>query len=113
MLQPQQEINQQDYLNILTKSTMGVLKSNVGPKLTLLNFISLCNMLVSAQCWEAWPLKSKPRSPYVCSQCSRDKQTPKKFSVENSMIPSSVPPELQNLTQIEEMLLPLTFKHDA
>ena len=36
---------------------------------------------------------------------SRDKKSPKKFSVENSMIPSSVPPELRNLTQIEEMLI--------
>ena len=54
-------------------------------------------------CHEAWPLKSKPRSPYVCSRCCRDKKSPKKFSSENS--PSSVPHELQNLTQIEEMLI--------
>jgi hypothetical protein len=40
---------------------------------------------------------------YVCSQCSRDKKSPKKFSVENLMIPSSVPHELQDLTQVEEM----------
>ena len=33
------------------------------------------------------------------------KKTPKKFFLENSMIPSSVPYELQNLTQIEEMLI--------
>ena len=56
-------------------------------------------------CHEAWPLKSKPRPPYVCSRCSRDKKSPKKFCCENSMIPSSVPNELQNLTQIEEMLI--------
>ena len=56
-------------------------------------------------CWEAWPLKSKPRSPYVCSQCSRDKKSPRKFSLENSMIPSFIPDELQNLTQVEEMLV--------
>jgi hypothetical protein len=41
----------------------------------------------------------------TCSRCKRDKKTPKKFSLENSMIPSSVPYELQNLTQIEEMLI--------
>ena len=56
-------------------------------------------------CFEAWPLKSKPKTPYVCSRCSRDKKSPKKFSVENSMIPSSVPDELKKLTQVEEMLI--------
>lgn len=45
----------------------------------------------------------------MCSNCSKDKQTPKKFSKENSMIPSSVPMELQNLTQIEEMLIARAF----
>ena len=58
-------------------------------------------------CHEAWPLKSKPWSPdsYVCSRCVRDKKSPTKFSVGYSMIPSAVPPELQNLTQVEEMLI--------
>ncbi|CAB4032942.1 Hypothetical predicted protein [Paramuricea clavata] len=35
----------------------------------------------------------------------RDKKIPKKFSKENSMIPSPIPPELQGLTQVEEMLV--------
>jgi hypothetical protein len=56
-------------------------------------------------CREAWPLKSKPKSPYICRRCSLDKQSPKKFSDENFMIPSSVPDALQDLTQIEEMLI--------
>ncbi len=58
-------------------------------------------------CQEAWPLKYKPRSldNYVCLRCSKDKKSPKKFSVENLMIPSSVPHELQDLTQVEEMLI--------
>ena len=58
-------------------------------------------------CKEAWPRKSKPRSPdsYICLQCSRDKNSPKKFSVDNLMIPSTIPIELQGLTQIEEMLI--------
>ena len=58
-------------------------------------------------CREAWPLKSKPMSPdcYICSRCSRDTKSPEKFSLENSMIPSPVPHELQNLTQVEEMLI--------
>jgi hypothetical protein len=65
-------------------------------------FISKCSI-----CHEAWPLKSKPRSytGYVCSQCCRDKKSPKKFSFENSMIPSSVPQQLKYLTQVEEMLI--------
>jgi hypothetical protein len=49
--------------------------------------------------------KSKPSSNYTCGRCSRDKKVPQKFSAQNFMIPSSVPAELQNLTQIEEMLL--------
>ena len=56
-------------------------------------------------CQEAWPLKSRPKAPYVCSRCVKDKKSPRKFSLENSMIPSSVPQELQDLTQIEEMLI--------
>jgi hypothetical protein len=51
-------------------------------------------------CHEAWPLKTKPKlCEYVCARCSRDKNTPKKFSNENSMIPSPVPKQLQGLTQ--------------
>lgn len=62
-------------------------------------------------CHEAWPLKSKPKQidKYVCSRCSRDKTIPKKFSVQNSMIPSPVPKELQGLTQFEEMLIARAF----
>ena len=60
-------------------------------------------------CCGAWPQKSKKRkktiSNYVCTTCLRDKHHPKKFSKENFMIPSSVPEELQSLTQIEEMLI--------
>ena len=58
-------------------------------------------------CHEAWPLKTKPKevSTYVCSRCSRDKNNPKKFPVENSMIPPPVPKQLQGLTQFEEILI--------
>ena len=70
---------------------------------SILYFITQCTI-----CREAWPLKSKPKSPntYVCSRCSRDKVSPKKFSCENSMIPSPVPDELEGLSQVEEMLIP-------
>ena len=58
-------------------------------------------------CKEALPINTKPRSPatYICLRCSRDKNTPKKFSDANSMIPRPVPFELQGLTQTEEMLI--------
>lgn len=49
----------------------------------------------------------KKINKYVCSRCSRDKSVPKKFSAQNSMIPSPVPKELQGLTQFEEMLIAL------
>ena len=60
-------------------------------------------------CQEAWPLKSKPRSPYVCSRCSRDEKSPKILSSESSMIPSPVPNELKDFTQVEEMLIARTL----
>ena len=64
-------------------------------------------MLQCKVCREAWPLheRSKSKDSHVCRRCSVDKGTPKKFSVENDMIPSPVPKELQGLTQIEEMLI--------
>ena len=56
--------------------------------------------------YQAWPQKSRKQlSKYVCLTCSRDKEHPKRFSKENNMIPSSVPKELQELRQIEEMLI--------
>ena len=36
---------------------------------------------------------------------SGKKKAPTKFSVENSMVPGQVPEQLQNLTQVEEMLI--------
>ena len=60
-------------------------------------------------CFEAWPLKFKPKAAYVCSRCSRDKKSLKMFSVENSLIPSSVPLKLKDLTQVEEMLIAHTY----
>lgn len=41
-------------------------------------------------CQEAWPINFTPRlhNQYQCSRCTNDKELPKKFSKENSMIPS-------------------------
>ena len=59
-------------------------------------------MIQCTICQERWALKSTPKNSnkYICLRCSRDKTLPKKFSCENHMIPSKVPPELQELTQI-------------
>ena len=44
-------------------------------------------------CHEAWPLSvnNKKVAQYICSRCVRDKNSMKKFSAENNMIPSPVP----------------------
>ena len=72
-------------------------------------------------CLEAWPvkkkkvvkkkiLKTKMQESYYCTQCKSDKKYPKKFSLENNMIPSQVPVELRGLTQCEEILIRQHFK---
>ena len=46
----------------------------------------------------------------MCVTDAREiKKNKKKISFENSMIPSAVPPELQNMTQFEEMLISRAF----
>ena len=57
-------------------------------------------------CNEQWPMRIQLNmDPYICTRCQRDKHNPKLFSAENDMDPGSVPPCLQNLTQIEELLI--------
>ena len=105
--QPHSEINQQDYLNTFDIHNNGGIEEQCWANANMNRFHRSVQYIVSqcTVCKEAWPLKSKPRPPYVCSRCSRDKKIPKKFSSQNFMIPSCVPIELQNLTQIEEMLI--------
>ena len=106
--QPKHEIlNQQDYLNMFDKTNNGGIEEQCWAKANINKFNKSVQYIVRqcTVCQEAWPLKSKPNTPYVCLRCSRDKKSPKKFSCQNSMIPSCVPHELQNLTQIEEMLI--------
>ena len=102
-------VNQQDYLKEHHLAKNGSIEEQCWAKANIKKFHKSVQFSVSRRkvCQEAWPLKSKPRSPndYVCSRCSRDKKSPKKFSFENSMIPSLIPQELQGLTQIEEMLI--------
>lgn len=58
-------------------------------------------------CLKVLPLKSTPfkTNQYQCSRYMRDRQIPKKFWKENNVIPSSVPYQLQGLTQQEQMLV--------
>ena len=85
----------------------GVIEEQCWAKTSINKFHKSVKYIVSqcTVCQEAWPLKSKPMPPYVCSRCCRDKKSPKKFSSENSVIPSKVPHELQNLTQTEKTLI--------
>ena len=100
-------MSQQDYLKEFDIKRNGNIHNQTWAKANINKFYKSVQYIVSqcTVCKEAWPLKSKPRSPYMCSRCSRDKKSLKKFSCKNSMIPSSVPNELQNLTQVEEMLI--------
>ena len=104
--QAQSEDNQNDYLTAFDNSENGGIEEQSWAKANINKFHKSMKYVVSqcTVCFEAWPLKSKPKAPYVCSRCFRDKKSQKKFSVENSLIPSSVPDELKDLTQIEEML---------
>ena len=106
MLPTQQVINQYEYLSMFDSINNGSIEEQGWAQANISKFHKSMEYTVSrcTVCEEAWPLKSKPQLAYVCSQCSRDKKS-KTFSCENSMIPSSVPNELQNLTRIEEMLI--------
>ena len=58
-------------------------------------------------CNECWPTKTNLNTvPYICNRCQKDKHNPKLFySAENNMDPGNVPPCLQDMTQIEELLI--------
>ena len=108
VLQPHREVlNQEDYLSMFDNTNNGSIAEQCWATTNINKFNKSVQYVISqcTVCQEAWPLKSKPRAPYMCSRCSRDKKSPKRFSCENSMIPSCVPHELQDLTQTEEMLI--------
>ena len=57
-------------------------------------------------CHEIWPTRiSASKGVYICTRCKRDHKEPKLYSFDNDMDPGNVPIELQDLTQIEEMLI--------
>ena len=105
--QSQHEINQQHYLNMFYNTNNGVIEEQCWAKTKINKFHKSVKYIVShcTVCQEAWHLKTKPKTPYVCSRCCRDKKSPKKFSSENSRVPSKVPHELQNLPKTDEMLI--------
>jgi flagellar biosynthesis GTPase FlhF len=83
--QPQHEIlNQQDYLNMFDTNNGGI-EEQCWAKANINKFNKSVQYIVSqcTVCQKAWPLKSKPSTPYMCSRCFRDKKSPKKFSCEN------------------------------
>ena len=106
-------VEKEKYLSLFDSQTNGPIHLQEWAKKNMRDFhnslkfkIYKCNI-----CHEAWPLseKCKDESTYVCSRCLRDKNATKKFSVDNNMIPSQAPKELQGLTQLEEMLIARVF----
>ena len=61
-----------------------------------------CSFYECATCSESFPALKVPRTN-ECACCTRDKK--KRFSHDNGMDPGPVPPQLQGLTQVEEMLI--------
>ena len=63
-------------------------------------------------CKETWPITNQSMSEqnYTCTRCKRDKKTScRLFSADNDMDPGTVPAELQDLTEVEEMLIARAF----
>ena len=91
--------------NCVEKTLPLITKTQVEKNMSQFNGSMQFNIVQCIVCLEAWPLKTRQKSllSYICSRCVRDKQNPKKISLQNFMIPSKVPNELQGLTQIEEM----------
>ena len=61
-----------------------------------------CAFFECSTCSEAFP-SIKASKSNECARCLRDKK--KQYSRDNGMDPGPVPPELQGLTQVEEMLI--------
>ena len=80
---PQNEKSQNDYLHAFDISKNGGIEEQSWAIANINKFHKSVQYIVSqcTVCKEAWPLKSKPRSLYVCSRCSRDKKSPKSFHV--------------------------------
>ena len=64
--------------------------------------MSNCDFLACPCCNESFPADNPNSS---CAHCVRDKHQPKLYSHDNDMDPGILPPELQGLSQIEEVLI--------
>ena len=73
-------------------------------KLAMFHAKLACEFHHGSCCNESFP-GLKLSSLSVCSRCSRDASEPKLYSKGNNMDPGPVPPALQGLTQVEEMLI--------
>ena len=106
-------VSQDKYLSLFDAKTYGQLHHQEWAAINIKRFHEsmIFKIWHCRVCREAWPLsvKNKKEADYVCSRCVRDKNSIKKFSAQNSMIPAQVPKELQGLTQIEEMLIARAF----
>ena len=60
-------------------------------------------------CKEAWPLSASRQQIFTCSRCKRDRKPCRLYSAENDMDPGSVPAELQDLSEVEELLIARAF----
>ena len=57
-------------------------------------------------CSKRWPTRTHLNTdPYTCNRCQCDKHNNKLYSAGNDMGTGSVPPHLQEMTQIEELLI--------
>ena len=71
--QSRPEINQQLYLNMFDKTNNGGIEEQCWAKTNINKFHKSVKYIVSqcTVCQEAWPLKSKPRTPYVFTMLQR------------------------------------------
>ena len=71
-------LSQEDYLNEFDSVKYGKLHEQTWAQTFTSKFFRSIEFSIfqCTVCHEAWPLKSKPRSPdtFICSRCSRDKK---------------------------------------
>ena len=67
--------------------------------------VAQCTYQECKTCNESFPSLVVSSTSGECVKCLRDKRSPKLYSHGNGMDPGTVPPELQGLTQVEELLI--------
>lgn len=80
-------------------------QQSVQRKLTLFHSkLANCEFELCTTCNESFPCIKLSKSN-ECQHCSRDRKAPKLYSYANDMDPGPLPPCLQGLSQVEEMLI--------